>query len=99
MKLLPKEVEVTLPKLYATENVALKEKMLLVKYFTPDSSWSWYVCEYDKEERLFFGFVDGNFPEWGYFSLDELLDVVGPLGLKIERDLYFNPIKFKDLKL
>ena len=37
----------------------------------------------------FFGFVAGDFPELGYFSLNELKSVNGPMGLKIERDLHY----------
>jgi hypothetical protein len=29
--------------------------------------------------------------EWGYFVLSELQAAKGPLGLPIERDLYFKP--------
>ena len=47
----------------------------------------------DKYKELldvrFFGFVAGDFPELGYFSLNELKSVNGPYGLKIERDLHF----------
>lgn len=37
----------------------------------------------------FFGFVAGDFPELGYFSLEELKALNGPYGLKIERDIHF----------
>lgn len=89
--------DVQLPALYETEDVPEEEKMLHLKFFTPDDNWTWYVAEYDPEKRLFFGYVEGDFPEWGYFSLDELKSVRGPLGLPVERDLYFKPTKFKDL--
>lgn len=62
-----------------------------VKFFTPDSSWTYYVTEYDPVERLCFGLVVGLERELGYFSLDELESVKGPLGLAIERDLHWNP--------
>jgi len=42
---------------------------------------------------LFYGLVDGFEKEWGYFSLKELESVRGPLGLGIERDIYFKPTK------
>ena len=35
-----------LPKLYETENTALKAKKIIVKLFHPASSWTWYVIEY-----------------------------------------------------
>jgi hypothetical protein len=96
MKLLTKELRAKLPKLYETEDVPVEEKTVVVKFFTPDSSWTWYAVEFDGED-LFFGLVDGFEKEWGYFSLRELQSVKGKLGLPIERDLYFEPTKIKDL--
>lgn len=37
-------------------------------------------------------------PEWGYVSLSELEGVNGPLGIGLERDLYWTPITVQDLK-
>lgn len=85
MKLLTKEIERKLPRLGQGDHVAY------VKYFTPWSFWTWYGCEYSPEERIFYGFVEGQEKEWGYFSLTELESITGPLGLKIERDLYWEP--------
>ena len=76
----------------------LEDNMLQVKFFTPWSNWTWYGVEYNPEEKLFFGYVKGLEKEWGYFSLQELESIKGPFGLKIERDLHFTPIKFKELK-
>jgi Protein of unknown function (DUF2958) len=45
----------------------------------------------DGYPRLCFGLVDGHERELGYFSLDELEDVRGSMGLRVERDLYFTP--------
>ncbi len=66
------------------------EAIIVAKYFTPDSSWTWFATEYLPEERNFFGLVSGHEIELGYFNLDELASVRGPLGLPIERDLYWN---------
>jgi len=38
------------------------------------------------------------YDEFGYFSIHELESLRLPLGLKIERDLYFDEIPFNDLK-
>jgi len=97
MELLTKEIREKIPKLYATENIPLEDKVAVVKYFTPWTSWTWYGVEFDGEDR-FFGLVDGLEREWGYFSLSELKSVSGPLGLKIERDLYFEPTKIKEIQ-
>ena len=39
----------------------------------------------------FFGLVDGQEKELGYFMLGELEEVRGPMGLPIERDLHWQP--------
>ena len=90
MQLLTKEIIKKLPAMRETEGQG-REAVAQVKFFTPDSNWTWYGVEYDAEQRLFYGLVDGHELELGYFSLDELESVRGPMGLKIERDLYFDP--------
>jgi len=97
MKLLTKELRTKLPKLYETEGTPIEEKTAIVKFFTPSSNWTWYAVEFDGDD-LFFGWVHGFEKEWGYFSLKELESVSGPYGLKIERDLYFEPTKIKDIR-
>ncbi len=86
--LLPGDLREKLPRLYATEND--RDPMVQVKLFTPDSSWTWYVTEFDGDD-ICFGYVDGFCGEYGYFSLREIQSVRGPLGLPVERDLYFTP--------
>jgi len=93
MKLLTKELEKKLPALYETDEIPVEDKTCHVKFFTPWSNWTWYATEYSPEDRLFFGYVCGMEKEWGYFSLDELESVTGPVGLKIERDIHFGPVK------
>lgn len=88
MDLLPKYVTEKLPKLYKTENEA--DPIVKCKFFLPGTNWTWYVLEYDGEDN-FFGYVAGDCPELGYFSLKELKSVRGTLNLSIERDLYFKP--------
>lgn len=85
------EVAKLLPPLYSNEEKNPDSVMAPVKFFTPDSNWTWYAVEYDPDEGLFFGLVDGFEVEFGYFSLMELESVTGPLGLHIERDLYWSP--------
>ena len=69
----------------------------LVKFFTPDSNWSFYASEFNGDD-IFFGLVIGFEAEFGYFSLSELESVRGPLGLPIERDLHFDPKSLKELR-
>ena len=96
MKLLTDELIKNLPPLYATENI--KDPLIQCKFFTPDSSWSWYVLEFDKTNEIFFGYVCGLENELGYFSLEELESVKGQLGLGVERDISFKPTKLSVIK-
>ena len=93
--MLPQELKDQLPNLYENEDYGLEAKAL-VKFFTPDSNWTWYASEFDGED-IFFGLVSGFEVELGYFSLSELEGVRGPMRLPIERDLYFKPITLGDL--
>src|ERR1035438_3746491 len=97
MELLPEELRQRLPKLYAQEKVP--DVVAHAKYFTPDSNWTWFVTEgeEDGDDFRFFGYVIGFEEEWGYFVLSELESVRGPLGLAIERDLYFRPAPFSEV--
>lgn len=88
-QLIPNKILDTLPLLYSTENK--KDPIAHVKLFTPDSSWSWYITEYNPEDKICFGLVSGHEVELGYFSLTELEQVRGPLGLHIEMDRHFKP--------
>ena len=98
MKLLPKEIRETLPDLYAQDGKGEKA-VAHIKFFTPSSSWTWYVIggepmldESGKElDFRFFGLVDGHEKEFGDFLLSELEEVRGPMGLPIERDLHWQP--------
>ena len=97
MKLLTKALESILPDLGFTENLG-DDAIAKVKFFTPDSNWTWYVTEYNKTDRMCFGLVVGLETELGYFSLTELESARGPMGLKIERDLWFKPTAIGDLR-
>ncbi len=109
MQLLTQELEKLLPALYSQDRNP--DPLVVCKFFTPDSTWSWYAYEgspvdrdgyYDtnneKVDWLFFGLVDGLEVELGYFSLAELTAVRGPFGLPIERDVSFTPIPLSQVK-
>lgn len=88
MNLLTDEIKNQLPPLYSTETTP--DPTAWVKFFTPDASWTWYATEFDGEDT-FFGLVQGQDEELGYFSLSELQTLRGSLGLPIERDISFKP--------
>lgn len=95
MMLLTKQIQSKLPSLYSCENK--KDPMVIVKFFAPWNDWTWYGIEFDGQDR-FFGYVVGHEKELGYFSLSELNWIEGPYGLKIERDMYFEPQPLSEIK-
>ena len=90
-KLLTKEIEAALPSLYSQESVV--DPMVVCKFFTPWTSWTWFAIEGTREDGdvMFFGLVEGLEPELGYFVLSELEALRGPHRLRIERDIHFTP--------
>ncbi len=96
MMLLTKENRSSLPALGSQDGEG-DNAIAKVKFFTPDSNWTWYATEFDGEDT-FFGLVQGFEEELGYFSLSELDNAKGPMGLKIERDRWFKPTSLKDLR-
>ena len=98
MKLLTKEILKRLPKLYSQEDI--EDPIVQVKYFDPCGSFTWYATEFDGED-IFFGKVVSHLcpeGELGYFSLSELKSIKRPMGLVIERDLYFTPKPLSECK-
>jgi hypothetical protein len=90
MELMTKAILAAIPPLYAQEKLG-EQAVVYVKFFTPDSIWTWYASEFDPQEGRFFGLVVGAVTEMGYFLLADLENNRGPLGLPIERDLHFVP--------
>lgn len=91
MDLLPQELRKTLPPLYSQESSS--PPIVHAKLFTPDAGWTWFITEGSELDGdwLLFGYVIGLDEEWGYFLLSEIANVRGPLGLPVERDLWFQP--------
>ena len=104
MKLLTKALRKQLPPLYAQDGKGGKA-VVYVKYFTPSSNWTWLATEgepvldesQNEVDYKFFGLVFGHERELGYFLLSELEEVRGPMGLPIERDLYFQPKTLEEI--
>ena len=87
MKLMTAEIKKAIPALDSMDGKPAEEVKVHVKFFTPDSNWTWWATEYDPKDGTFFGLVKGFEAELGYFNLNELEEARGPLGLPIERDL------------
>jgi len=93
-----------LPPLYSQDGKGGKA-VVFTKYFTPSSNWTWLATEgepvldesQNEVDYKFFGLVFGHEQEFGYFLLSELEEVRGPMGLPIERDLYFQPKMLEEI--
>jgi hypothetical protein len=85
--LMPPWLAETVPALLTTEYA--HDPLIHVKLFTPDAGWMWYITEYDPERRLAYGFVRGTEEALAYISLNELAARRGPMGLAVERDLFW----------
>jgi Protein of unknown function (DUF2958) len=90
-ELLPIELRAGLPALYSQDGE--RDPVVRLKFFTPDSRWTWFITEGepDDDDFRFFAYVLGLDDEFGYVLLSELEELRGPLGLRIERDLHFAP--------
>lgn len=101
MQLITKEITDATPLLYETEEIPTEEKVITAKFFA--GAFTWYMVEYDPEQKLAFGYTqnhsDESFSEWGYFSIGEFEMYNKNNNFPfIERDLHFDPVKFKELK-
>jgi len=90
MQLLTAAIKKRIPALYSTEGRDIKP--IIVKFFTPDGDRTWFVVEGKEGENgdwLFYGWVIGQYREWGYFTLHSLQAIRGGLDLPVERDRHF----------
>ncbi len=97
MKLLTKEIEKRFVKIGIQDEKG-DDAVIVAKFFTPYSNWTWYATEYNPEDRMFFGLVEGFEVELGYFSLGEFEEMnKGPVP-KIERDRWFSECTIGEIK-
>lgn len=96
MDLLTAELREKSPKIYSQDGN--ENPTVYAKFFFPAGRLTWFVTEGETEgeDFRFYGFVIGDFDEWGYFYLSELQDI-NLRGLTVERDLYFKEGSFKDV--
>ena len=85
MKLLTKELEKRFKQVWSQEDV--EDPIVIAKFFHPASNITRYATEYYPEDKTIFWYVDSDFGERWYSSLEELWSII-VRWLKIERDLY-----------
>jgi len=72
--------------------------LIVTKFFTPWSRWTWFAFSYNPENGIFFGLIKGTETELGYFAMEDLRELRGPIGLRVERDLYWREKRLSDQK-
>lgn len=81
------------PELYSTEEVPFEKKIIHQKYDIERIGFYWLIAELDQKENLAYGYANLNndsFAEWGYVSIDELVQNGAVL------DRYWKPCSFLD---
>ena len=98
-ELFPEELPEQLPLLYSNEETPADKMIIRIKYFIASFTWLVVECEVqDDNDVLFYGYVinhaDPSCSEWGYFTLNQLMEIklFGCLG--VERDLHFTKCAF-----
>jgi len=96
MVLFTKEIEEKLQKQYSQGDSF--EQDVIVKIFDRCSQWTWYLMNQDPENQDYlWGIVKGFEIEMGSVSKKELESIQGKMKLGLERDLYFKPLKAKEV--
>lgn len=76
----------------------IESQMIVAKFFNPAGVGTWYLMNMDPDDEDYcWGIVNLFETEMGSFSKSELENFKSPLGLGIEKDLYFVPINAKEL--
>ena len=97
----PTEVELNkIPRLYGTEDVPVKDKVIHLHFFLASSDW--FIAEYDGDD-IFFGFACLNnwkdLAEWGYISFKELKELKVKQSIGIDGQRVLIPLEVdRDLK-
>jgi hypothetical protein len=66
-----------IPKLYETDQTSLKKKIIYQKWHLKSVNFYLLITELDRKENLAFGYAnlnDDSCAEWGYISIQELID-------------------------
>ena len=94
MKILTKEVLDAFKKQGHTGNKSAKDIKIVLKLFSPVGAATWYIYEKENDD-IYWAFVnlgDYEMSECGTVSMSELMNLRLPMGLHVERDMYFKPL-------
>jgi len=94
MKIITKPIEKAFAKQGHTGNMSAKDIKIVMKLFNPAGAGTWYLYE-KEDDDIYWCFANLGDPmcaECGTVSMQELMSLRLPFGLKIERDMHFEPL-------
>ena len=94
MKIITKPIEKAFAKQGHTGNMSAKDIKIVMKLFNPAGAGTWYLYE-KEDDDIYWCFANLGDPmcaECGTVSMKELMSLRLPFGLKIERDMHFEPL-------
>ena len=89
MELLTQEDKRQVPRLEMT--MGSLDPMVRVLFHMPMLDWTWYVIEYNGKNEVF-ALEERERTKWGFYNLDELQDLRGPFGLRVQRAQKYLPM-------
>ncbi len=99
MKLLTAELRKRLPRF---KDIAEEENPTVHgKFFMADERYTWYLIAFDGKDTLY-GWLTvtgtGGENEFGFYSLADIKQLRGCLGLPVERDKVFKPRRLSEIE-
>jgi hypothetical protein len=94
MKILTKAIENAFKKQGDTSNKSMSEIKIVMKLFNPCGAGTWYIYEHLESDiyMVFVNLGDSEMAECGTVSMSELTSIRVGFGLKLERDIHFDPL-------
>jgi hypothetical protein len=75
----------------------LAEITAKIRLFNPTGIGTWWIAAYHPEDGNAWGVAELQCREIGSFSMVELVEFRGRMGLPIERDLHYQPVSIAQL--
>jgi hypothetical protein len=70
---------------------------IIAKYFLSGCNWTFYATEFDPSTNVFTGIFRYLETEWGTIGLHHLETLIGPFGVKVERDKFFKSVRVSEI--
>lgn len=90
----------SLPKLYSTEKIPLKDKIIHWHFFLSGGHFDWYIAEGDEATGMLFGFCivgDMDNAEWGNVSFQELSELKAMGMFEVDFDKHWTKRKASEV--